>query len=151
MIDGDGQNDPRDFPKLFEKMKTQNVDMMCGIRQNRSDKWIRKISSKVANKFRSTVLKDNIVDIGCSIRVFRRECFQKIIFFRNAHRFFPTLLTMKGFKVSQMPVHHRPRLKGTSKYGVGINSRLWAGIIDLAGVYWLSKRVIKQSIIKGEI
>ena len=83
MIDGDGQNDPRDFPKLIEAMQTQKVDMMCGIRENRSDTWIRRISSKVANKFRSTVLNDDIVDIGCSIRVFRRECLNRIIFFRT--------------------------------------------------------------------
>jgi dolichol-phosphate mannosyltransferase len=151
MMDGDGQNDPKDFPKLLEALEMQNVDMMCGIRTNRSDTSVRRLSSRIANRFRSFMLKDNIIDIGCSIRVFRRKCLAKIILFRNAHRFFPSLFMMKGFAVSQMPVNHRPRLKGSSKYGVGINNRLWVGLVDLAGVYWLSRRVVKEEIIKGEM
>jgi dolichol-phosphate mannosyltransferase len=150
MMDGDGQNDPNDFPKLLEALELQNVDMMCGIRANRSDTSIRKFSSRIANRFRSFLLKDDIIDIGCSIRIFRSECLSKIILFRNAHRFFPSLLKMKGFSVLQMPVNHRPRLKGSSKYGVGINSRLWVGIVDLAGVYWLSRRLMKEEILKGK-
>lgn len=147
VIDGDGQNDPNDFPGMLQEMKNQKADMMCGIRRSRSDTFVRKVSSKIANKLRSLVLKDHIVDVGCSIRLFRRDCFSKIMFFKNAHRFFPALMRMKGYKVSQMPVNHRSRLKGTSKYGAGINSRLWVGIIDLAGVYWLSKRIISDAAI----
>jgi dolichol-phosphate mannosyltransferase len=151
MMDGDGQNDPNDFPELLEALVAQGADMMCGVRANRSDNLIRRLSSKIANRCRSFILKDNITDIGCSIRVFRCECLSEIILFRNAHRFFPSLFKMRGFTVSQMPVNHRPRLMGNSKYGVGINSRLWVGIVDLAGVYWLSRRVMKEEIIRSEM
>jgi len=145
-LDGDGQNDPKDFHRLMQEMKKQGVDMMCGVRIKRADTFVRKVSSRIANRFRSMILKDNISDVGCSIRLFRRECLSNIMFFKNAHRFFPALIMMAGYKVSQMPVNHRPRLKGLSKYGRGVNTRLWVGIVDLAGVYWLKKRRLKYSI-----
>jgi hypothetical protein len=88
--------------------------------------------------------------VGCSLRVFRRDCLDQVRFFRNAHRFFPALFVMSGFTVSQVPVSHRPRRHGTSKYGGGINSRLWAGIVDLAGVYWLRKRALSYTAVEGK-
>lgn len=145
-LDGDGQNDPRDFHRLLQEMEKQGVDMMCGVRAQRADTFVRKISSRIANGLRSLILKDNISDVGCSIRLFRRECLSRILLFKNAHRFFPALIIMAGYTVSQMPVNHRPRLKGLSKYGRGINTRLWVGIVDLAGVYWLKKRMLNYSV-----
>jgi dolichol-phosphate mannosyltransferase len=142
-LDGDGQNDPRDLFKLIEEMKKRNVDMMCGVRAKRADNWVRKMSSRVANRVRSRILGDNITDVGCSMRVFRRRCVKNIGFFRNAHRYFPALFIMRGYTVAEMPVNHRPRSHGKSKYGGGINSRLWVGIVDLMGVYWLKKRSLK--------
>lgn len=139
-LDGDGQNDPRDFKHLLDEMEKRQVDMMCGIRRKRADNIIRKVSSKIANKVRSTILKDNITDVGCSIRIFKRSCFDRIYYFRNAHRFLPALFIMSGYSVAETPVNHRTRINGPSKYGHGIYSRLFAGIADLAGVYWLSKR-----------
>jgi glycosyltransferase involved in cell wall biosynthesis len=139
-LDGDGQNDPRDIFVLLDAMQKTGVHMMCGIRQNRSDTFVRRISSKIANRVRSSILKDDITDVGCSMRVFRQDCLQNIHFFRNAHRFFPALFRMAGFSVAEMPVNHRSRKHGKSKYGGGINSRLWVGIVDLAGVYWMRKR-----------
>jgi len=145
-LDGDGQNDPADLPGLIEKMTQLDVDMLCGIRAERADTLIRKVSSRVANTLRSRLLKDHISDVGCSLRVFRSACLPRIRFFRNAHRFFPALMIMAGYRVSETPVSHRPRLKGISKYGLGINTRLWVGIADLAGVWWLQKRALRYEL-----
>lgn len=149
-LDGDGQNDPADFPSLIRELHLRNVDMMCGIRKDRHDSLLRKLSSRIANSVRSRVLGDNVTDIGCAIRVFRRDCLTSIPFYRNAHRFFPALFMMNGFSVSEMPVSHRERISGTSKYGFGINTRLWTGIVDLLGTLWLKKRVLNHTIIQGE-
>lgn len=145
-MDGDGQNDPADLLKLLREMESRRVDMMCGVRINRSDSRIRKISSRIANRVRSAVLNDNISDVGCSLRVFRRDCLDKIYFFRNAHRFFPTLFQMASYTVSEMPVCHRPRMAGTSRYGGGIRSRLFAGLFDLYGVYWMQRRFLRYEV-----
>jgi len=148
-LDGDGQNDPRDILLLLGELEARGVDMMCGIRQKRADSPLRRVSSVIANRVRSVILEDRITDVGCSVRVFKRDCMRRIRFFRNAHRFFPALFIMAGFAVAEMPVNHRPRLKGASKYGRGINSRLWAGIADLAGVAWLRKRSLRYSVREG--
>jgi dolichol-phosphate mannosyltransferase len=145
-LDGDGQNDPRDIAVLIGEMNRKRVHMMCGIRLKRSDNATRRLSSRVANHVRSAILQDGITDIGCSLRVFRRECLTGIHLFRNSHRFFPALVKMAGFSVSEMPVSHRPRRFGNSRYGGGINSRLWAGIADLAGVYWMRKRSFSYKV-----
>ena len=128
----------------------RGVDMMCGIRARRKDSLLRRVSSRLANRTRAAVLNDRISDVGCSIRVFRRSCLRQIKFFRNAHRFFPALFVMNGFRVAEMPVNHRPRAKGTSKYGFGINTRLWVGIADLFGVYWMRKRALRYSVVEDD-
>ncbi|MGD2127946.1 MAG: glycosyltransferase family 2 protein [Lysobacterales bacterium] len=145
-LDGDGQNDPRDIPRLLDAMLENGVDMMCGIRARRADNFVRRASSRIANRVRAAFLKDNITDVGCSLRVFRRSCLERVRFFRNAHRFFPALFIMAGFTVSETPVNHRAREHGASKYGGGINSRLWVGIADLYGVYWLRKRFLRYRV-----
>jgi dolichol-phosphate mannosyltransferase len=145
-MDGDGQNDPRDLPLLLGELQRRHVDMMCGIRARRADSFIRKASSRIANGVRRTILKDGITDVGCAIRVFRRDCLAHVPLFRNAHRFFPALVMAAGYRVAETPVRHRPRLKGTSKYGTGINNRLWVGLADLAGVYWLRRRALPYHI-----
>jgi dolichol-phosphate mannosyltransferase len=142
-LDGDGQNDPADIPRLMEERERRGVDMMCGVRTRRADSPLRRVSSRLANGVRRAILDDGITDVGCSIRVFRGECMKRIRFFRNAHRFFPALFRMNGFSVDETRVNHRSRLAGSSKYGFGINSRLWAGLFDLAGVYWLKKRTLR--------
>lgn len=139
-LDGDGQNDPADIRVLIEAMTSRRVDMMCGIRTRRADNRVRRISSRVANRVRASLLHDHISDVGCAIRVFRRHCLTHLCFFRNAHRFFPALVQMQGLTVAEMPVQHRPRHSGKSKYGGGIRSRLWVGLADLAGVWWLRRR-----------
>lgn len=146
VIDGDGQNDPRDIPYLLKTLRSSRVDMVCGIRKIRKDSLLRKLSSRIANRIRSAVLGDNITDVGCSLRVFRRCCLARVLFFKNAHRFFPALMIRAGYRVTEIPVNHRPRYTGTSKYGFGIQARLWAGIVDLLGVYWLKKRRLNYAI-----
>lgn len=145
-LDGDGQNDPRDIARLIDEMRRRDVDMMCGIRAKRADNWIRRLSSRIANRVRRGILDDHITDVGCSLRVFKRRCLRNIGFFRNAHRYFPALFQMRGFSIAETPVAHRPRRHGTSKYGGGINSRLWVGLADLAGVYWLKCRSLKYRV-----
>lgn len=145
-LDGDGQNDPNDIPRLLKILNINNVDMVCGIRKKRTDSFIRRVSGRIANRVRSRILDDHITDVGCSLRVFRRDCMKRVRFFRNSHRFFPALFLMNGFTVYETPVNHRIREHGTSKYGLGINSRLWTGILDLAGVYWMKKRTLRYRV-----
>jgi len=138
-IDGDGQNDPADIPKLVSILQTGGYDMVNGKRAKRSDSAVRRISSKIANSVRNAIIGKDVSDVGCSTRVFRRECVQDLPQFRGMHRFLPSLVKMKGYnKITETPVNHRPRLRGTAKYGVG--NRLWVGIFDLIGVLWLKKR-----------
>lgn len=149
-LDGDGQNDPRDIAPLLRERERRDVDMMCGIRANRRDSALRRISSRIANRVRAALLHDNITDVGCSMRVFRRAGLARFRMFRNAHRFLPALFIMHGLTVAEMPVNHRPRHAGSSKYGFGIHSRLWAGLYDLVGVRWLRKRTLRYRMREEE-
>jgi dolichol-phosphate mannosyltransferase len=140
-LDGDGQNDPDDLPGLIQLLKKHEADMINGVRQNRQDSVVRKISSKIANRFRSWVTGDKITDVGCSIRAFRSACVKNIPVFKGMHRFFPILIQMQGFSnIIESPVKHRPRVRGKTKYGV--QNRLWVGLADLAAVKWMQKRLV---------
>jgi len=144
-LDGDGQNDPADIPVLVTRLIEENADMVNGWRRKRKDNSVRRISSKIANGFRNWITKEDIQDVGCSIRVFRRECVEHIPLFRGMHRFLPTLIRMAGFKrIQEVPVGHRPRVMGQTKYG--IHDRLWVGILDTLGVRWLQGRAVKPRI-----
>ncbi len=139
VLDGDGQNDPNDIPKLFDQLiSTPGISLVIGERQNRQDAWIRKLSSKVANSVRSRVLGDGIRDAGCGLKVFYRDEFLNLPAFDHMHRFLPALLRRDGREICSVPVSHRPRTRGDSKYGV--NNRLWVGIVDMLGVIWLKRR-----------
>ncbi len=137
-MDGDGQNDPRDIPALVEMVCSGRTDMANGYRARRRDSVVRKISSRVANSFRNWVTGKTVRDVGCSTRALRRECVEYLPRFAGMHRFLPTLVAMQGFRISETPVNHRPRMKGKSKYS--INNRLWVGLFDIFGVFWLRKR-----------
>lgn len=145
-MDADLQNDPADIPALLEKIK--EFDVVCGWRHKRNDPWIKKISSKVANAVRNQLSDETIADTGCSLKAFRRECFDNIILFNGMHRFFPTLIKMEGFSVTQVKVSHHPRLHGKSKYN--IRNRLWSSLKDLFGVRWLKKRRLNYYVIEEE-
>jgi hypothetical protein len=120
--------------------------MMCGIRAKREDSVVRKISSKVANGVRNWATGETVTDVGCSIRVFRRECLERLKLFEGMHRFFPTLVKMEGFTIGEIPVNHRPRTRGKSKYGVF--NRLGKGIRDLIAVRWMQTRCLRYQIRK---
>lgn len=144
MMDGDGQNDPRDFPRLIQAMRQKRVDMMCGYRAKRRDDIVRKVSSRLANGVRNWATREEIRDVGCSIRVFRRKCLRRIKLFNGMHRFFPTLFRMEGFRIGEIAVNHRPRTSGISKYG--IHNRLWRGIRDIFAVRWMQSRILRYQV-----
>jgi dolichol-phosphate mannosyltransferase len=145
-IDGDGQNDPADLPRLVEMVREGRADMVNGRRAKRFDGPVRKISSKVANSFRNLVTGRTVSDVGCSTRAFRRECADNLPRFKGMHRFLPTLAAMEGYSLAEVPVGHRPRLKGRSKYGV--NNRLWVGLVDTLAILWLRKRFFNFRVIQ---
>lgn len=139
VLDGDGQNDPNDIPKLYGQLAmVPSLSMVVGERQKRKDNWLRRVSSRIANDIRSRVLSDGIRDTGCGLKVFYRDQFLDLPAFNHMHRFLPALVQRNGGQVCTIPVNHRPRMHGISKYGVG--NRLWVGIMDMLGVRWLQKR-----------
>jgi len=140
-LDGDGQNDPADLPALyaaFNQSPENDRLMITGHRQKRRDTWIKRISSKIANRIRASLLGDNTPDTGCGLKVFGRAAFLDLPRFDHMHRFLPALMIRSKGQVESIPVNHRPRQRGTSKYGT--LDRLWVGIFDLIGVMWLQRR-----------
>lgn len=142
-LDGDGQNDPADIPALLDTLadpaQPANLELIAGWRSKRNDTFVRRLSSKIANGVRSRMLKDNTPDTGCGLKLFARESFLALPNFDHMHRFLPALVLRNGGAVVSVPVHHRARERGSSKYG--IHNRLWVGIVDLFGVAWLQRRV----------
>lgn len=142
-LDGDGQNDPADIPALLEKLadpaQPANLELLAGWRARRNDTFARRLSSKIANGVRARMLGDDTPDTGCGLKVFARETFLALPNFDHMHRFLPALVMRNGGAVVSVPVNHRPRERGVSKYG--IHDRLWVGIVDLFGVAWLQRRV----------
>lgn len=139
VLDGDGQNDPRDIPKLFGRLVlVPSLNLVIGERRRRRDSWLRRLSSRVANGVRSRLLGDGISDTGCGLKVFYRREFLELPAFDHMHRFLPALVIRNGGRVWAEPVNHRPRRHGVSKYG--IRNRLGVGITDLLGVLWLQRR-----------
>lgn len=140
-LDGDGQNDPADIPKLLDVIR-QDPDpvrlLVTGLRAQRRDSWLKRISSRIANGVRSRLLRDGTADTGCGLKVFMREAFLEMPRFDHMHRFLPALMVRQGGRVISVPVHHRPRQRGQSKYGT--LDRLGVGLVDLAGVMWLQRR-----------
>jgi dolichol-phosphate mannosyltransferase len=145
-LDADLQNDPRDIPRLLERLK--DYDVVCGIRQGRQDTWLRRLSSKIANGLRRGILHDDIVDVGCSLRVYRRHCLASIKLYNGMHRFLPVLLSLEGFRIGQVPVRHHPRQHGRSKYN--IRNRAWRALMDLLAVRWMQSRQLRYEIIEPE-
>ena len=141
-LDADGQNDPSSIPALLEAL--EHADVVSGVRTARADSWRRRVSSRVANAVRRAAIGDTISDVGCSLKAYRREALEGIPLFVGAHRFLPALCQFRGAKVAEVPVRHRPRQHGVSKYGVG--NRLFRGIRDLFGVRWLKARMLRHKI-----
>lgn len=146
-LDGDGQNDPADIPALWQVAVDAPgalLGMVAGWRRQRHDAWLRKVSSRIANWVRSALLHDHTPDTGCGLKVMRREVYLALPFFDHQHRFLPALFQRAGWEVVSQPVSHRPRIAGRSKYG--IHNRLWVGIVDLAGVWWLRRRGVNPDV-----
>ena len=141
-MDADLQNDTHDIPLLLEKIKS--YDMVCGWRANRQDPWIKKASSRIANRIRNWLSEEEVKDVGCSLKAFRRECLHGFYYFNGMHRFFPTLVKMGGYSVIEVKVNHRPRKYGQSKYG--IRNRAFRGLFDLLAVRWMKNRRINYEI-----
>ena len=140
-LDGDGQNDPADIPSMLEALRTgdESLRLIMGNRSaNRRDTWLRKVSSRVANGVRARMLRDGTPDTGCGIKLMHRATFLQLPHFNHMHRFLPALYQRAGSEVISVPVRHRPRTRGQSKYG--LHNRLWVGIVDLFGVRWLIRR-----------
>ncbi len=143
-LDGDLQNDPADLPRLIRTLEDGDFHMVNGVRANRRDSWLRRVSSRVANGFRNRMSGATATDVGCSVRAFYRTCIEGVPHFHGMHRFLPTLVTMRGWRVTEIDVNHRPRTHGTTKYGV--HNRLWVGIADTFGVRWLSSRGVNPRV-----
>ncbi|ROR34881.1 glycosyltransferase family 2 protein [Inmirania thermothiophila] len=141
-LDGDGQNDPADIPRLWAVAREEAAEgrplLVAGWRRSRRDTWIRRLSSRIANGVRARLLRDATPDTGCGLKVFRRADFLELPYFDHMHRFLPALFLRAGGRVRSVEVHHRPRERGRSHYG--IRNRLWVGIVDLLGVMWLMRR-----------
>lgn len=145
-LDGDGQNDPADLPALIRALYAADtsVAMVAGWRTQRRDSAVKLLSSRVANGVRRSLLQDGTPDTGCGIKVFYRDVFLSLPYFDHMHRFLPALVQRTGRTVISVPVKHRPRLRGKSKYGIW--NRLWVGIVDLLGVAWLIRRSHRPSV-----
>lgn len=141
-LDADLQNDPRDIVTLLSQRNA--ADVICGVRRERHDTWIRRISSRIANDFRNWITKDRVTDTGCSLKVFRRDLVRRIPSYRGFHRFLPTLLRMEGGRVLEVPVRHHQRHSGTSKYG--IRNRMLSGMMDCFAVRWMKSRRLAYKV-----
>lgn len=141
-LDGDRQNDPADIPKLLTV--TDSHDLICGRRVNRRDPWHKKITSRLANFVRSRFCRDEIHDTGCSLKIYRRSCLGHIKLFKGMHRFLPALFKIEGFRVTEVPVNHRERLKGQTKYN--FLNRSFNTIADMFAVRWMWKRHLNYHI-----
>ena len=140
-LDGDGQNDPANITCLLARYRAAGDParlMVAGFRAKRRDSWLKRVSSRLANDVRALLLGDDTTDTGCGLKVFAREAFLALPRFDHMHRFLPALMIREGGRVESVPVNHRPREHGKTKYGVW--NRLWVGIADLIGVMWLLRR-----------
>jgi glycosyltransferase involved in cell wall biosynthesis len=144
VMDADLQNDPHDIPGMLAKL--DEWDAVTGWRVDRAagDSWVRRLSSRIANRVRNALSEETIQDSGCTFRAFRRECLRDLVLYRGFHRFIPTLLKMRGFRVIEVPVKHRPRRFGQSKYGIG--NRAFRAFVDLLVVRWMKNRLLRYEI-----
>ena len=150
-LDGDGQNDPANIPALFQRARVGDglFDLIAGHRTRRQDGWVKRQSSRVANRVRAALLGDSTPDSGCGLKVFRRAAFLALPHFDHMHRYLPALFIRAGGSVQSVPVNHRPRVRGQSKYGTF--DRLWVGLVDMAGVAWLQRRARRPVVETPEL
>lgn len=145
-MDGDRQNDPADIPKLVNYLEENDLDIVSGWRKNRKDTVMKKFTSRVANFLRGIIVKDNIHDSGCSLKIYKKECFDHISLYGEMHRFIPALLRIKGFEVGEVVVNHRPRTAGVTKYNW---KRTIKGFVDMISLWFWSKYAVRPLHILG--
>jgi glycosyltransferase involved in cell wall biosynthesis len=143
LIDGDLQNDPADIPKLLAEIE-RGADLVCGYRAQRKDTFVKRVTSRVANFVRSRFAKDGVRDTGCTLKAMRRECVAALLPFKGMHRFIPALIKGAGYRLVEVPVNHRPRKFGQSKYGLG--NRALRATTDMFGVRWLLSRRLNYKV-----
>jgi dolichol-phosphate mannosyltransferase len=143
IIDGDLQNDPADIPTLLGEI-ARGADLVCGYRVKRRDTLVKRLTSRIANVVRSRYTKDGVRDTGCTLKAMRRECISALLPFKGMHRFIPALVKAAGYRLVEVPVNHRPRRFGQSKYGLG--NRALRATIDMFGVRWLLSRRLNYKI-----
>jgi dolichol-phosphate mannosyltransferase len=143
IIDGDLQNDPADIPRLLAEI-AHGADLVCGYRVKRQDTLVKRATSRIANAVRSRYTKDGVRDTGCTLKAMRRECVSALLPFKGMHRFIPALVKAAGYRLVEIPVSHRPRRFGQSKYGLG--NRALRASTDMFGVRWLLSRRLDYKI-----
>jgi dolichol-phosphate mannosyltransferase len=143
LIDGDLQNDPTDIPRLLAEID-RGADLVCGYRARRKDTLLKRLTSRIANFVRSRFTKDHVRDTGCTLKAMRRDCVSALFPFKGMHRFIPALVKGAGYRLVEIPVNHRPRRFGQSKYGLG--NRALRATIDMFGVRWLLSRRFNYKI-----
>ncbi len=143
LIDGDLQNDPADIPRLLAEI-SRGADLVCGYRAQRKDTLLKRITSRVANFVRSRFTRDGVRDTGCTLKAMRRDCIGTLVPFKGMHRFIPALVKGVGYRLVEIPVNHRPRRFGQSKYGLG--NRALRATIDMFGVRWLLSRRLNYKL-----
>ena len=143
-LDADLQNDPADIPAMMQKLDEAKADMVIGVRVNRRDTWSRKLQSKIGNGVRNWITGDQITDTGCSLKLVKKEAVDRLRLFTGMHRFLPTLVRYAGYKVVEMPVNHRARQFGVSKYGA--MNRAFRGLADCFAVRWMGKRMLHYEV-----
>jgi dolichol-phosphate mannosyltransferase len=147
-LDGDGQNDPADIPRLWQVRSASSGTarvLVNGYRRERQDDWSKRCASRIANGIRRRLLGDGTPDTGCGLKLFPRSLFFDLPYFDHMHRFLPALVLREGGMVHSVSVNHRPRLGGVSKYGV--LDRLGVGVVDLFGVMWLKRRAARPNVL----
>jgi len=143
-LDADLQNDPADIPMMMRTLKESGADMVIGVRVNRQDTFARKLQSRIGNGVRNWITGDRITDTGCSLKLVKRDAIDRIALYNGMHRFLPTLVRMRGRKVIEVPVNHRARRFGVSKYGA--MNRAARGLVDCLAVRWMSKRMLNYKV-----
>jgi len=143
LIDGDLQNDPADIPRLLAEI-SRGADLVCGYRAQRKDTLLKRITSRVANFVRSRFTRDGVRDTGCTLKAMRRDCIAALVPFKGMHRFIPALVKGAGYSLVEIPVNHRPRRFGQSKYGLG--DRALRATVDMFGVRWLLSRRLNYKL-----
>ncbi|MBI4270103.1 MAG: glycosyltransferase family 2 protein [Candidatus Rokubacteria bacterium] len=144
VMDADLQNDPHDLPMLLSHLDRWDAVTGWRVKRGEGDDWLRRVSSRIANRMRNALSDETIQDSGCTFRAFRRECLRDLVLYRGFHRFIPTLLKMRGYRVVEVPVNHRPRRFGRSKYGVW--NRAFVALADLLVVRWMKDRLLRYEV-----